>query len=163
MAERRLQRFVAIALVPVAIACAGALIALRLHFQPPRVPGYALVGDDGGEQTLAPGGTFHVELRATSQVEGAVGARAFLVRDEKVRPWDPPFEVTRDGTVTLDGPVNTLFAAVPAGSWEVAVAVGRPEVLPTAPNDVLRERRRDAGPDASWRLVVLPIRLERTP
>ena len=58
------------------------------------------------------------------------------------------------GTVRLDGAVDTLFAGVPLGAWDVAIAVGRPETLPTAPRDILRAR--DAGAsdaDAAWRLV----------
>jgi hypothetical protein len=162
MAGGRLQRIVAVALVPAAIACAGALIALRLHFQPPRIPDYG-VAEGEGEQAIAPGGRFRVELRPASRVDGAVGARGFLLRGDTVRPWDPPFAVTMDGVVSIDGPVDELFRGVPAGPWDVAVAVGRPEVLPTAPRDVLRERDRHAGADASWRLAVVHVRLARTP
>jgi hypothetical protein len=50
--------------------------------------------------------------------------------------------------------VDALFAGVPAGPWEVAIAVGRPETLPTAPRDILRARDGGAaGADAAWRLV----------
>jgi hypothetical protein len=61
--------------------------------------------------------------------------------------------------VRISGPVDSLFAGVPPGPWQVAVAVGRPETLPTAPRDVLRARDSDGGTTA-WRLVVVPIRLE---
>ena len=83
---------------------------------------------------------------------GAVAARGFLLRGDEVQAWDPPFTVDRDGTIRLDGPVEALFAGVPPGPWDIAVAVGRPETLPTAPRDVLRARDAGAG-DAAWRLV----------
>jgi hypothetical protein len=60
--------------------------------------------------------------------------------------------VAGDGTVRIAGDVDTLFAGVPKGEWEVAVAVGRPETLPTAPNDVLRARDQHEA-SVSWRLV----------
>jgi hypothetical protein len=160
MAGSRLQRIVALALVPTAALGAGALIALRLHYQPPRVPEYVVANASDAEQPLAPHGQFDVVLRPAARVDGAIGARAFLLRGDTVRPWDPPFEVTRDGTVTIAGAVDALFDGVPPGPWEVAVAVGRPEVLPTAPRDVVRARRHDAGADASWRLAVVRVRLE---
>jgi hypothetical protein len=160
MAGSRLQRIVALALVPAAALGAGALIALRLHYQPPRVPEYIVANGNDEELHLMPHGQFEVVLRPAAAVDGAIGARAFLLRGDTVRPWDPPFQVTRDGTVTIAGAVDILFHGVPPGPWDVAVAVGRPEVLPTAPRDVVRARGRDAGADASWRLEVLRVWLE---
>jgi hypothetical protein len=169
MDQRRLQRLVAVLMVPAAIAVAGALVALRLHFQPPLVPPYFAAGTGPDEQRIARESLFEVELRPGEPVAGAIGARAFLLHGlhapdgthgDEVRPWDPPFDVDRAGVVRIRGPAEALFAGVPDGPWEVAVAVGRPEVLPTAPLDVLRERGRDAGTRAAWRLVTVPIRLE---
>ncbi len=170
------DRLVVVALVPSAVLVAVALIALRLHFQPPTIPAYRASGDDGREHTLTPGARFELELRPSAPVEGAVGARSFLLgpgpgeagegdageareRWVRVRPWDPPVSVARDGTVRIEGPVDRLFAGVPPGTWDVAVAVGRPEVLPTAPRDVVAERGRERGADAAWRLVVERVRL----
>ncbi len=150
----------ALLLVGTAIAGAGGLIALRLHFQPPTVPAYAIVNPPGeAEVNLLPRARFEIELRPATPVEGAIAARGFLLRGEEVRPWDPPFSVTQDGTVRIAGLVNTLFAGVPAGAWEVALAIGRPEVLPTAPRDVLRARTHDAT-QAGWHLVRERIRLD---
>jgi hypothetical protein len=156
-----MSRVVALLLVPLAVVVAGALLFFRLRFQPPTVPPYVLEGD-AGEVELRHGGTFAMELRPSAPVEGAVGARGFLLRGDTVRPWDPPFVVDRDGTVHVTGPVDTLFAGVPAGPWDIGVTVGRPENLPTAPRDVLRARdasTRDAGP-AAWHLLVQRGRLE---
>jgi hypothetical protein len=142
---------IALALVPGAAVVAAALVSLRLHFQPPTVPAFA-VADAQGEVTLAAGGQFQLELRPTAPVIGAIAARGFLLRGDTVRPWDPPFSVARDGTVQISGAVDVLFAGVPPGPWEVAIAVGRPETLPTSPGDVLRAREQQ--PDTvSWRLV----------
>jgi hypothetical protein len=163
--DRQRQRIVALLLVPAAVAVTAALLLLRLHFQPPTVPAYTLapLASDAGAAGAAvvevhPGGRFSIELRPSQPVVGAVAARGFLLRGDDVRPWDPPFEVARDGTVRLAGPVDVLFAGVPAGEWEVAVAVGRPENLPTAPRDVLRARDEDAGTSV-WHLVRERIRL----
>jgi hypothetical protein len=142
----------AILLVPAAIAASGALLLLRLHFQPPTVPAYALAGSND-EVAIPPGGQFELEARPSAPVTGAVGARAFLLRGDELRPWDPPFRVSRDGSIRIAGAVDALFANVPRGRWEVVIAVGRPETLPTAPHDVLRKAGDvDAG-TAAWRLV----------
>jgi hypothetical protein len=155
---------IALVLVPGAAAVAVGLVSLRLHFQPPTVPAFAVVdaradaqgaagqGAPPEEVTLVAGGHFDLELRPEHPVTGAIAARGFLLRGETVRPWDPPFTVAGDGTVRIEGAVDVLFAGVPPGPWEVAIAVGRPENLPTAPNDVLRGREQQPE-GVSWRLV----------
>jgi hypothetical protein len=156
----RIQAYGILALVPLTIATATGLIALRLRFQPPTVARYVDADDRGDEVAIVAGGHFEIEVHPAGAVQGAVGARGFLLRGDDVRPWDPPFSVSRDGTVQIAGPVDEIFAGVPPGPWEVAVAVGRPELLPTAPNDVLRARRHTDRP-GGWHLVVERIRLER--
>lgn len=141
---------VTILFLPAAVLVAAGLLVLRLRLEPPTVPAYLV--DDAGEPRLQPGGRFQIDVRPAGPVRGAVGARAFLVRDELVRPWDPPYEVDRDGSIRIAGPVDTLFAGVPAGDWDVAVAVGRPETLPTAPRDVLHPGDADGGA-AAYRVV----------
>jgi hypothetical protein len=144
----------------------AALLVLRLHYQPPTVPAYVIDRADPAPAApveLRPGGRFVLQVRPLGPVEGAVGARTFLVRDDTVRAWEAPFAVSRDGSVRIEGPVESLFAGVPAGAWDVAVAVGRPENLPTAPRDVLRARdgslARSARDAAAWHLVVERVRL----
>jgi hypothetical protein len=143
---------IALALVPGAAVVAVCLVSLRLHFQPPTVPAFAVAGARPDEVPLEPGGRFELELRPLGSVTGAIAARGFLLRGDTVRPWDPPFSVDGDGTVRISGAVDALFAGVPAGPWEVAVAVGRPETLPTAPNDILRARGEQPE-NVGWRLV----------
>lgn len=150
--ETRRRSIVALLLVPAAILVTATLLLLRLRMEPPTVPTYALAAGDGGALVLHAGERFRLVVEPEGIVTGAVAARGFLVRGDEVQAWDPPFTVDRDGSIRLDGPVDTLFAGVAPGSWDVAVAVGRPETLPTAPRDVLRAR--DAGAaDAAWRLV----------
>jgi len=167
------RRAAVVALVPTAVATALALVVLRVHFQPPTLSRYVESTDDsvGGGVTLAPvslpaEGRFEMQLRPTTPVRGAVGARGFLLNGDDVRPWDPPLSVSMDGVVRIAGPVARLFAGIPPGTWEVAIAVGRPEFLPTAPNDVLQARAHDRE-GAGWQLLIKPIRLgassSRTP
>jgi hypothetical protein len=155
------DRKVVLLLVPAAAVIAVGLIAFRLHFEPPTVPSYSLAGP-GAEMVLAPGTGFEMLLVPASPVEGAIGTRAFLVRGDEVRPWNAPASVRLDGSVRITGPVDTLFAGVPEGPWEVAIAVGRPEVLPTAPRDITRSMDADKRPSA-WRIVRERIRLEPAP
>jgi hypothetical protein len=157
------RQVVVLALVPGAIAAAFALIWLRIRFQPPTVAAYvASSDDDAGELALPPDGHFEMAVRPAAPVQGAVGARGFLLRGDVVRPWDAPFVVSTDGTVRIAGAVDQLFAGVPLGPWEVAIAVGRPEVLPTAPHDV--STMRDHGLErASWHLVLKRVRLIPAP
>jgi hypothetical protein len=158
---------VAVAIVPVAALVAAGLVYLRLRVQPPTVPAYSLVSVTGevdarGARAGTPPASFDIEVRPASPVQGAVGARAFLLQGDEVHAWDPPFSVAGDGTVRITGAAARLFAGFAPGTWDVALAVGRPELLPTAPRDVLRARDAGAHVEASagWRLVVAHIHLE---
>ena len=160
-------RLAALLVVPAAVLVTGALLGLRLHFQPPTVPRYVV--DSVGEAPVEPvdlprgvGRTFVMGLRPQGAVYGAVGARGFLLRDGKVSPWEAPFLVARDGSMRIEGAVDTLFAGIAPGEWEVAVAVGRPETLPRDARDVLHARDPEAATNAAqaaWHLVTERIRL----
>jgi hypothetical protein len=150
---KKRSNLLALALVPTAGLVAVGLISLRMHFQPPTVPSFA-VANAVEQVELAPGQRFSLEVRPSQTVQGAIAARGFLIRGDEVRAWNPPFAVAVDGTVRVEGPVEGLFADVPPGAWEVAVAIGRPENLPTAPRDVMRAvHAAQDQPDLSWRLV----------
>jgi hypothetical protein len=158
------SRILPVLVLPLAILVAAALLVLRLHFQPPTVPAYVSVpsatAPPATPLVMRPGTSFVMDLQPLGPVQGAIGARAFLLRDDTVRPWNVSFVVARDGSVRIAGPTDALFAGVPAGEWEIAVAVGRPENLPTTARDVLRAREAmaDAGA-AAWHLVVERVRL----
>jgi hypothetical protein len=154
LSEARSGRKVVVLLLPVAALVAAGLVAIRLHYEPPTIPPYWIAEPAGAGQramVLTPGASFRTVLRPASAVKGAIAARGFLVRGTEVRPWSASPSVSLDGSVTIDGRVDALFAGVPAGAWDVAVAVGRPEVLPTAPRDVTRPR--DEARPSAWRLL----------
>jgi hypothetical protein len=148
-------RVVAAALLPLAVVIAAVAVFLRLHFQPPTVPAYTLTevtgvpaaaGGGHDEVTLRPGSTFELVARPASPPAGIVGAKGFLLRSGDNRPWDAPYTAQADGTIRIGGPVDTVFRNIPAGAWDVAVAVGRPEMLPSMPADVER-REGDTSPE----------------
>jgi hypothetical protein len=144
-------RVAALLLVPLAGIFAIVAVFLRLHFQPPTVPAYSLAGDAGADVTLRPGMTFEMVARPSSPPAGIVGAKGFLVRGSDALPWDAPATAEIDGTVRIGGPVDKVFSRVPAGTWDVVIAVGRPEMLPSMPSDV--ERPRDETVPAAWRAL----------
>jgi hypothetical protein len=153
-------RNIGVLLVPAAAAVAVSLVLVRLHFQPPTVPAYTLA-KGSSEGALERGSSFELVIEPDAPVQGAVGARAFLLRGNEARAWEPPSSVGQDGSIRIAGPVDQLFAGVPAGDWEVAVAVGRPETLPTVPRDVALARNADPATTSprAWRLVRESVRL----
>jgi hypothetical protein len=142
---------IAVLVVPAGVLVAVAAVALRLHFQPPTVPPYTLAGDAGAEVTLLPGTVFEMVARPSAPSAGVVAAKGFLFRGQEQRLWEPPFTVDVDGTVHVAGAAATLFKGVPAGAWDIALVVGRPETLPTMPGDV--EAPREAGGPAAWHVL----------
>ncbi len=157
------SRLAAVLVAPAGIAVAAVLLVLRLHFQPVTVPAYAIVDAAPGRVvSLAHGGRFEIEAAPSLEVQGAVTARAFLVRvtswdggappRPEVLPWKVPLEIVRDGSAHLAGPVDALFAGVPRGEWEVVLVVGRPELLPNDPRELLRGGVVDGG-SAAFSLV----------
>jgi hypothetical protein len=134
------------------------MLTLRLHFEPPTVPTYELLGDAGDVVVLERGSRFAMEVAPSLEVQGAITSRAFLVRGTEILPWKAPLEIGREGSVHVEGRVDALFAGVPPGEWDVVLAVGRPEMLPNDPREVLRSGPADGG--AAWRLVRQRIRLK---
>ncbi|MCC6554073.1 MAG: hypothetical protein IT372_13790 [Polyangiaceae bacterium] len=120
---------------------AGVALLLRLGGPDP-VPDYgiAIAGGDSAvrQQTdppegiprFGPGARVEVTLRPRAPVRGPVEARAFLVREGRAQPWRPPIEVAEGGAVRVAGTKEALFAGIPDGRWEIAIAVGRPGALP---------------------------------
>jgi hypothetical protein len=147
------------------VAPAGALVAvvllvLRLHLQPLSVPPYTFA-TDGEVASARPGAMFELEAQPAIEVQGAVTARAFLVPGAgkgDVMSWQVPMEIGRDGSVHVAGKVDALFAGVPPGDWVIAIVIGRPELLPSDPRQLLEGGAADAG-SAAWRVVRKRVRL----
>jgi hypothetical protein len=80
---------------------------------------------------FAPGGRISILARPAQRVEGAVEARAFLLRGGEARPWEVPITVAEGGAVRITGAAKQLFAGIPPGRYELVIAVGRPGSLPS--------------------------------
>jgi hypothetical protein len=152
------RNLAALLLAPAGATVATVLVLLRLHFEPTGVPMYSVRPASPSVVAVHRGDAFALDLHPERPVVGAVAARGFLLQGESVHPWQAAFSVDVDGEVHITGDVDTLFAGVPDGRWEAAVAVGRPEMLPTAPRDVLRAR---AGTSPStWHLAWEVVELQ---
>lgn len=149
-------KLAAVVLVPAAMAVASGMLYLRMRVQPPTIPPYAVAA--GAPTELHPGGDLSLTLDPQGLLTGAVGAHAFLVRGDDVRPWEPQIVVDREGVIHVSGSVDRMFTGVPPGDWDLALVVGRPETLPRSPQDALRPRGSDAG-TAAWWLVRQHVRL----
>jgi hypothetical protein len=154
----RSGRLAALLLLPAAILVAALLLALRLRIEPPTLPRYAVV--DAGSVRLRVGDSLAIDLAPVGQVTGAVGLRAFVVRDGDARPFEPKVLVDKDGTMHLRGEVGALFAGAPRGDCQLAFAVGRPETLPSSAAEVLRRHGGGDAGAAAWWLVTVSARLE---
>jgi hypothetical protein len=143
-------------LIPIAALFAVTLVTLRLRNQPPDLPGYTLTLEgEAGTKSPSPlrvGGPLELVLRPTGKVTGAVGARAFFVRDGKGIVWETAKpHVTPDGTVRLTG---ILDPPLPPGEWDLAVAVGRLEMIPLTPELIVFALQNDEGaPTGGWVLL----------
>ncbi len=147
-APRTSGKTIAFVLVPAAVLVATVMLLLRVKVQPRTIPPYAIAA--GAVSEIVPGRQFSLTLDPQGQLTGAVAARGYLVRGDEVRPWEPHFEVERDGSIQVTGADDTLFAGVPAGDWDLALVVGRPEALPRSAADTLRPAATDAGAAAFW-------------
>ncbi|WP_437313621.1 hypothetical protein [Sorangium sp. So ce385] len=107
---------------------------------------------------LGPGSGLGIILRPVQAVQGEVVVSGVLVNREasgvrKVLMWLPQFgrgdgmsgvvgrdrvrlqsrTILPDGSISVFGSREVLFPNVPDGLWEVVIAVGRPEALPSDP------------------------------
>jgi hypothetical protein len=144
-------RLVAVLLLPLAALLAASAVLLRMHFQPPLVPPYALEGEAPAEVTLHRGMAFELIARPSKPPGGNVGAKAFLLRSGHNLAWNAPYATDADGTIRIGGEVDTVFKDVPAGAWDVALVVGRPEMLPSMPAEA--ERPRDESTPAPFHVL----------
>lgn len=125
-----------------AIAGIGIYVAtLSPHGQD--LPAYAMVVTGGEKSSRAPGeppktpelgpeSRLEITLRPTVPAKGPIEVRAFLLRNGEARPWAPAVKVAEGGAAQVAGAKEVLFAGIEAGAWEMVLAIGRPESLPSA-------------------------------
>ncbi|WP_437756332.1 hypothetical protein [Sorangium sp. So ce1389] len=113
--------------------------------------------EDGQATSIGPGSRLEITLRPATRVEGPLEVRAFLIRDGEARPWDVKVELSSQGAARIAGDSEALFQGVPAGRFQIALAIGRPGSLPAGPEDVLRALK--LGETAGFRLLQREIRL----
>lgn len=149
----------------IGLALAAALAAVLFIPRPSALPEYSIV-IAGGEQVvrgdpqaahrtpiIGPGSRLSIVIRPEKKLEGAIEARAFLMRDGAARVWSPPIEISSAGAVRIEGTREQLFAGVPAGRWEIVVALSRPRDAPSAD---------DLRPKAGRRLIRTEVELRDT-
>jgi tetratricopeptide (TPR) repeat protein len=149
--RRRMRLALAVA-APLLAAAAGLLLALRPPAFAP-LPDYqvdqveALGGAaerrSGAEASdepihLAPGTSLHLRLLPFTEAKGPLAVRAALVRDGRAEAWRAPATFEPNGIVEVVAPRDTAFAGVAGGAWELVVAVGRPDALPSTPEGLVR-------------------------
>lgn len=125
-------------------AIAGASYLVLLPSAPERIAAYTkdvrgeraqrgTSRDEDAPVRLGPGAPFEMKLSPARPVNGSIGVAAALRSGGSLRRWEPPVVISPDGVVTIKGPREALFAGVPAGEWELLVALGRPSALPATP------------------------------
>jgi hypothetical protein len=82
--------------------------------------------------TLGSGSSFEVLLRPSAPDGKPIAVRSFLIQDGHARLWQVEPDISSDGAVRIQGKRDTLFTNVPAGPWEIVIAVARPGDLPDA-------------------------------
>jgi hypothetical protein len=140
-----------VAVIALPLAAAAAFLVWTNRPQPDvtasldaRYPTYALEASGGdraqrsthdtpaGPITLQRGSTLDLVLRPSTPSGAPVTVRAFLVQGADARAWTPPMQRSPDGAVRIAGSVGDLGIA--AGTWDVVLAVGGADAVPTDPH-----------------------------
>jgi tetratricopeptide (TPR) repeat protein len=79
---------------------------------------------------FARGGEVEIRIRPATDVKGDVDAAVFLLRDGKAQRLTAPITKAEGGALRIAGTFEEVFGSVPAGKWELVIAVGRPGLLP---------------------------------
>jgi hypothetical protein len=110
---------------------------------------------DPGEHKFSRGQRFRILLRPRTALQDRVGAKLFLRRADDVRVWDAPVDVSNEGAIRVVTSLDTLPPASD-GAWELVVAVGRPDALPSTGAE-LDEAHAARG---DYQLVTTHVRFE---
>jgi hypothetical protein len=176
---RAWRRIAAVAL-PLAAAAAVVIWVERRGTEPPTlasndvVPAYSLAATGGDRparsgDTPAAGGPLdlhresrlEIVLRPATAAPDGVAVRTFLVKDGAARPWSPAVQRSGDGALRVAGAAGALLG-VPAGTWDLAFAVGREATLPSDPGAVAAAVANPGAPRA-WQLLVQRVHLVDEP
>ena len=103
---------------------------------------------DKAKHRFSHGERVRLSIRPGTTVSGPVEARIFLRRGDDVRPWPTAVDVSSAGAVRIAASPDTLPPGT-EGEWELVVAIGRPQSLPTA-----RDLR---SPSAGVQIVSTPV------
>ncbi len=109
---------------------------------------------------LAAGSSFAVLLSPEAEVEGAVGARFFAVRDGRWRRFDLELRPAPTGALRFAGKMAGELVLEP-GRWMLVAAVGRPRTLPSEAEIRERHAAGDDAPTGGWQLLEVPVKVQR--
>ncbi|MFT3770347.1 MAG: hypothetical protein QM820_33385 [Minicystis sp.] len=140
-------------LVPATIGFVGAAAAATPLYLAQRQPDVEVAWSNlrGREDPPAvlstPDATFAAIVVPQGTIKGPLAVRgSLLVRDGQPRPWDaqanPP---AADNVIVIAGPKKKLFPCVPAGEWDLLVAVGKPGAPLPAAELIRRAGKGSAG------------------
>lgn len=134
---------------PAVAACAVAAVVL-LHGSEPTVEvawSHSRGRDDRPLVLATPDAAFTATIVPQGGTTGPLVVRGGLLRREgRARAWTVRADqAPDDGTIVIAGPKKALFPCVPAGEWEVLVAVGRPGPAPSEADMIRLAEKPAAG------------------
>lgn len=135
--------------VPAYVAAVEADASMRAEPPPP-----------GAEASLAPDSELRLTLRPGAEVDGPLAARAYLVEGGALRPLRAALEPRPHGSFALRAPAREALPG--PGTWEIVLAVGRPDAFP--PDAVIAELLRPgAAPPEGLALARARVHLRAAP
>jgi hypothetical protein len=176
--SRTRARWLVPSVVGVTLAAAAAAVLVLQRSRPNRLlvaenalPAYSLAVTGGDQPTrsasasASPEITVRVDsrleilLRPATGVNGNVSVAGFIGQGGAWRPWNPPVQISTEGSARVAGTAGELMGVAP-GTWDIALAVGRPGTLPSEA-DVEAELSHPARHD--WQLFSSRVRLTGRP
>jgi hypothetical protein len=168
----RRARFLAAGATAAAAAAAVWVVGVR---QPAQLPDYTIAVLAGGAEPeralgasgpattirVRPGGTLEVVARPATRVAVPIDARAYVIHDDEVSPWDAEIEITPEGAARIHGAIDAQ-APLSSGAWSLAVVVAPRGSLPSDPAQ-LADHARAADVKAPYKVVRVTLVAQPTP